>query len=424
MIALTLMTLCLFHSCSAINTQHRFEADSRIKFHIESVTKRLNAEWEARMEELRAHCAKEKQSLIKFYENGGSEGGRVEKNEWQRFKFNDYSSIDSSRVHGFDHHAALNGDKQTEEMIKVPTREMRSDANDGEFSLSSSTSSTAMHQHEQMMEDEKTRHVNSECSRMENMKNECLRALDLQRELMECRHITEILHMMAIIRQHDRAHQSDASELKNGSVEQTTNFHAVKNGNVQPSHHHRHQSKSINSNDVDQKEVHAVKINSDDEANGESEPQRRSIDYGGEGGGGSTDPKVNNKQKLFQQKSNSIDSDESESSKQSLIRNSFVDCVLNRFVTHHTSPSWPLTMAPFSSQRENDYEKKSNPPPQMRTMRGGEMLFIDPSTADVDGIILPKAVSGAAVSRMKDSLEISEQRTMLTEESTQRDGVR
>lgn len=374
------------------------------------------------MEELRDHCAKEKESLIKFYENGGSEGGRVEKNEWQRFKFKDYSSIDSSRVHGSDHPAALNGDKQTEEMIKVPARKMWSDANDGEFSSSSTSSSAAMHQHEQMMEDEKTRHVNSECSRMENLKNECLRALDVQRELMECRHITEILHMMAIIRQHDRAHHSGAGELKNGSVEQTTNFRAVKNGNVQPSHHHRHQSKSINSNDVDEREVHAVKINSsDDEANDESEPQRRSIDYGGEGGRGSTDPKVNNKQKLFQQKSNSI---ESESSKQSLIRNSFVDCVLNRFVTHHISPSWPPTMAPFSSQRENDYEKKSNPPPQMRTMRGGEALHVDPSTADVDGILLPKAVSSVAMSRMEDSLEISEQRTMLTETTTQRDSVR
>lgn len=397
--------------------QYRFEADERIKYHTERVEKRLNAEWVIRMKELKAHFEEEKRSLIKFYESGG----RVKEDGSHRFKFEDYdrnssSSIDN-RVHGFDHHSAVNRGKQTEEMMKVPTRY---DEEQHYFPAVLP---------EQM---ENTRHVNSECSenaedkesRMERMNTECLKALDLQRELLLCRHITEILHMMAIIRHHDddNAHHH---ELSNDDVEQSAEFH-TENVDVQPPH--CHQSKSINSTDDVEMQANVNKSNEEKIFN-ERQPQsnRRSIDFDGEGGE-ATDLKVNT-QKLFQQRQQQRNSsagryDGSEwatkSSKRSVIRNSFIECILNRFVSHHISSTVP-TIEPFTSQRENDYEKKSNPPPRQRTMAGEKATF-DPSTADVDEFLLPKAANAlaAVVPRMKDSLEISSQSTT----TTQRDGAR
>lgn len=374
------------------------------------------------MDELRAQLEARKSGLIKSYENGVTE---VAANLCQRWEVEDFSisSIDS-RAYGF---FSASENNATKKLMELSTRGLRDSASEEEDEQKNFYPyfSPAASRHDQM---EFTRQIiNSEqCNvekyddKIEKMKNECLKALDLQRELMLCRHVTEIMHMMAVIRQQDKTHReklrNDVDDSYAHEHDENSRSNKFQAENKNNSHWH-HQSKSIklysSENGLPPKVNKSDEEKITDELDSKPQSRRRSIDYDGQGGE-SSDPQVELDKVKLRTSLSSLNgnNDESklyseESSKQSVIRNSFVDAVLNRFVSHHISSSL-TTIEPFTSQRENDYdEKKSNPPPFMEIM-GREKAKFDPSTADVDVILLPKASNAeAAVSRMKDSLENS-----------------
>jgi hypothetical protein len=202
------------------------------------------------------------------------------------------------------------------------------------------------------------------CDDDEKRKNECLKAMDLQRELMLSRHITEIMHLIAIIRQQDKLNSSIVSTQQQHQEEVTMNemkdelLHDSIKCN-EKTHKSDQMSETFGQNQITQKPSFS----------------------------------------FIQLKSQST-------SQQQNSKNSFTNSVLNRFIQ--------------ASQRENSFNSHDNNNgiflggdktksilPSLKTMEKTTFApSIHPSTTDVDDVLL----LNTEASDIKNSLEVSEQK--------------
>lgn len=306
------------------NFANRFEADERIKFHIENITKKLRGECEERISELVIQHENEIRSLIKFYESGGmgNDDVQVMRDKCQR----EVKRMTNESNAGDD-------EDNDDDKLTTNSREC-----DEELSHYISTSA----HHEQM----RNTLLNLEnSSDGEKMKNECLKAMDLQRELMLSRHITEIMHLIAILRYQEKL-----------------------NSTPTPTHHMKQ---------LDTKKRENNLLHDSIECNETPSKSYQNI--------------------IWKQKS------QNDTRNPSLIKNVFIDSLLNRF---HTTPHENVsTMDLLESQQKSSVggDQRKSIPPSLETM---EKTFaqIHPSIADVDDVLLPSTEA----SRMKNSLELFE----------------
>lgn len=150
---------------------HRFEAEERIKFHVENATKKLNDEWQSRMDELVAQHEEEKSCLKSIYEESCEQLREFMIEKCQR-----------------------DAEVETSKAVIRTKEEM-------EAKLSEQLDIEVAQQAAQFQQELQNTLLNLEINdkdRMLEMRDKCLRALDVQSHLMACRQMTELLHVMTL----------------------------------------------------------------------------------------------------------------------------------------------------------------------------------------------------------------------------------
>lgn len=160
----------------------RFEADQRIKFHVENETKKLNEEWQRRMEELTLQNEAEKSCLRKIYEEG---------RELLSKFIMEKCSKESEELMG----------KMLAE-VRVEMEKKCSETVDRELAQQSVL-------FEEQLQNTLSNLEANDKDRMEEMKSQCLVAMDLQSHLLICQKVTEMIHMMTMERKRWRMKLTD-----------------------------------------------------------------------------------------------------------------------------------------------------------------------------------------------------------------------
>lgn len=166
-------TLAYFSSpCSHTN---RFEADLKIKFHVEAETKKLNEEWHRRLQE-----------LIKIHE--------VEKNDMKNI-------IEESRAVLFDS-ITKKYKEETEKLVEKAKAEVREEMREECAKIIDDELAQQEKVFEKSMETTLNNLSENDRDKMDKLRNQCLKAMDVQHHLMMCRQITELLHLMSVEKSH------------------------------------------------------------------------------------------------------------------------------------------------------------------------------------------------------------------------------
>lgn len=157
----------------------------RIKFHVEYERAKLNEEWQQHFDELAKDHEKEKKNLIKVFEDS-----RKVFCEFVAKKCQD-------EIY-----------KHVEEAVIKTRQEM-------EVNCSKKIDDELAQQHTILQESMEATLKNLEANdrdRMNELCNQCLNAMDLQSNLMMCRQITELMHLMSIEKNHWMERMSDLKD--------------------------------------------------------------------------------------------------------------------------------------------------------------------------------------------------------------------
>jgi hypothetical protein len=158
----------------------RFEANQRIKFHVENETKKVQEEWEEKLNQLKMQHDKEIESLVKLHEEKSEKREKIEcKISTESVKFKQKENPTKN----------FNSNTNIDDMKSEMEKKCK-EAIDKELVFQ-----TASFQ-EQMENTLKNLNVNDR-DRMEKMRNQCLEALDIQHHLMACKQITEMMQLLA-----------------------------------------------------------------------------------------------------------------------------------------------------------------------------------------------------------------------------------
>ncbi|KAG5680624.1 hypothetical protein PVAND_010118 [Polypedilum vanderplanki] len=155
----------------------RFETNLRIEFHVKEAVKKVNEEWQQRYNDLSSKYEEEKENLIKIFQDG-------------RKVFCEYLAKKCQNEI----------DKSVEKAITDTRREMEekcSRAIDDELAQQQAAFQKSM---EVTLNNLKA----NDRDRMNELRNQCLKAMDVQSHLMMCRQITELMHMMSVEKEHWR----------------------------------------------------------------------------------------------------------------------------------------------------------------------------------------------------------------------------
>lgn len=165
---------CLFFSSLHIQT-YRFEADLKIKFHVEAETKKLDEEWRRRLEE-----------LIKLHEE--------EKNDMKNI-------IEESRAVFCDSITKKYND-ETEKLVEKARAEVQAEMEAKCAKIIDDELAQQEKVFEKSMETTLNNLSENDRDKMDELRNQCLKAMDVQHHLMMCRQITELLHLMSVEKSH------------------------------------------------------------------------------------------------------------------------------------------------------------------------------------------------------------------------------
>lgn len=159
----------------ALNKIPRFEADLRIKFHVETETKKLNEEWERKWQELKKLHEQEKKDMIEIFHDS-------------RKVFCDFISKKFKQ--------------DTEKLIEQARDEVRREM---EVRCANLIDEELAQQHknfEESMEVTLNNLKANDRDKMNELRSQCLRTMDVQHDLLVCRQITELLHLIGVERRH------------------------------------------------------------------------------------------------------------------------------------------------------------------------------------------------------------------------------
>lgn len=160
----------------------RFKADKRIKFHIATETEKLNEEWEKRVDRIKLQHEDEKKSLMKLNEEA--------RNLFQEF-------------------LAKKCEHEKEILLKQTVAETKAEM---EKNCVEQVNEELMQQSIDFDEKLENTLKNLEAidkDRMNTLRNHCLDSMDLQANLMTCRQLTEMMHMMVTIEKRWRMKMTD-----------------------------------------------------------------------------------------------------------------------------------------------------------------------------------------------------------------------
>lgn len=162
----------------------RYEANLRIKFHVETETKKLNEKWMSKMKQLKMDHDDEKRCLMKIAEDARK-----------------------IMVEFITKKCQMDCEKMVDKaVIETRTEIEQKCAESIETELAQQT---FMFQ-EYMEITLKNMEIN-DMDRMNELRNQCLRAMDLQNHLLICRQITELMHVVAIKKSNCRFKMMDMS---------------------------------------------------------------------------------------------------------------------------------------------------------------------------------------------------------------------
>lgn len=203
----------------------------RIKFHVETETKKLNEEWQRRLQELMMIHEEEKNDMVKIFQEA-----RTVFCEFIAKKCKEESDklVEKARA---DMKAEMKA-----ECTKIIDQELANQHKIFEESMETTLNNLRANDRD----------------RMNELRNQCLNAMDVQHHLMMCRQITELLHLMSVEKRH---YEAKLSELKD-KYERTIS--SLQSQHSQSHLSGEHQSKSIFTKALT-KTLNSVNVNTLDE---------------------------------------------------------------------------------------------------------------------------------------------------------------
>ncbi|CAO1414677.1 unnamed protein product [Diamesa serratosioi] len=153
-----------------------FEANLKLKFHVDYITKNLNQEWQNKIDDLVKKHEYDKNFLIESFQDSREIMRQLMAQKIQD-KENPTRLIEK----------AVN---DTKELMKTQCNE----AINNELALQTANFNEAMHKTLKNLE------INDK-NKLDKMRNECLKAMDVQSSLFNCKQMTELMHVMAMEKQ-------------------------------------------------------------------------------------------------------------------------------------------------------------------------------------------------------------------------------
>ena len=153
-----------------------FEANLKLKYHVDYVTKKLNEEWQNKFDAVVKQHEYDKSFVIESYEDS---------REIMR-------QLMTKTIEDKENPAYLieNAINDTKEQMKNQCN----DAINNELALQTANFNEAMHKTLKNLE------INDK-NKLDKMQNECLKAMDVQSNLFNCKLVTEVMHVMAMEKQ-------------------------------------------------------------------------------------------------------------------------------------------------------------------------------------------------------------------------------
>jgi hypothetical protein len=150
---------------------HRFETKLRIKFHVDSERTKLNEDWQRKFDALKAQHEEDRADLIKMFEDSRNV---LRQNARERCR----EEVESSVAQAISDTRR----EMSEQCAATISEELESQHN----------------LFQQSMEVTLKNHRENDRHRMEELRNQCLKAMDLQNHLMMCRNATELMHLLSV----------------------------------------------------------------------------------------------------------------------------------------------------------------------------------------------------------------------------------
>lgn len=174
-----------------------FEANLKLKYHVDYITKKLNKEWQNKFDAVVKQHEYDNNFLLESYEDS-----REILKQLMTKTIEDKENC-SELVQ-----SAIN---DTKEQMKNQCNE----AINNELALQSANFNEAMHKTLKNLE------INDK-NKLDKMQNECLKAMDVQSNLFNCKQVTEVMHVMAMEKQSfkiklseiQRKHDIDLKEMQ------------------------------------------------------------------------------------------------------------------------------------------------------------------------------------------------------------------
>lgn len=150
-----------------------FEANLKLKYHIDYLTKKQNEEWQNKFDEVVKKHEYDKNNLIESYEDT-------------------IRQLMSQEVQGkenpteLDNNAVIDTKEQMQNQINEP--------------INNDLALQTVNYNEAMYKTLKNLEINDK-NKLDKMQNECLRAMDVQSNLFNCKQMTVVMHVMAMEKQ-------------------------------------------------------------------------------------------------------------------------------------------------------------------------------------------------------------------------------
>lgn len=174
-----------------------FEANLKLKYHVDYITKKLNEEWQNKFDAVVKQHEYDKNFLLESYEDS-----RDIMKELMTKTIEDKENCSE---------LVQNAINDTKEQMKNQCNE----AINNELALQTANFNEAMHKTLKNLE------INDK-NKLDKMQNECLKAMDVQSNLFNCKQVTEVMHVMVMEKQSfkiklseiQRKHDVDLKEMQ------------------------------------------------------------------------------------------------------------------------------------------------------------------------------------------------------------------